>query len=118
MKTTFLTIIIAFMSLAMNSQTVNDTPIAEIDVEYIQIVGTSKLMSDKVKIEIDFGQDTKFFSSNKDTMVKAADGSNMQFNSMIDALNFLSKNGYSFVQAYAFAVNNQNVYHYLMRKTK
>ena len=35
---------------------------------------------------------------------------------MIDALNFMSKNGYDFVTAYAFAIGNQNVYHYLMRK--
>jgi len=35
---------------------------------------------------------------------------------MIDALNFMSKNEYEFVQAYALTVGNQNVYHYLMKK--
>lgn len=100
-----------------NAQTVNNVPIKDIEVEYIQIVGTSKFMSTKVTIAIDFGQSTKFFSS-KGTQVKDENGKNVIFNSMIDALNFMSKNGYDFQTAYAFNVGNQNVYHYLMRKHK
>jgi len=99
------------------SQTVNDIPITEIDVEYLQIVGTSRLLSNKVSIEIDFGQQSKFFSSGKETQIKDVSGKPLIFNSMIDALNFMTSNGYSFVQAYAFAVDNQNVYHYLMKKS-
>ncbi|MFT7033093.1 MAG: hypothetical protein ACJA2S_001594 [Cyclobacteriaceae bacterium] len=53
----------------MFSQTVNDIPIKDIDVDYIQIVGTSKLLSNKVTIEIDFGQENKLWSV-KDTQVK------------------------------------------------
>lgn len=101
-----------------NSQTVNDILIKDIDVDYVQIVGTSRLLSNKLTIEIDFGQENKLFSSDKDTRVKDINGKNMVFNSMIDALNFMTKNGYEFVQAYAFAVSNQNVYHYLLRKKR
>ena len=100
------------------SQTVNDIPLKDINVEYVQIVGTSRLLSNKVTVEIDFGQLDKLFSSDKDTRIKDANGKNMIFNSMIDALNFMTKNGYEFVQAYAVAVSNQNVYHYLLRKKK
>ena len=99
------------------SQTVNDIPIKDIDVEYIQIVGTSKLLSTKVTINIDFGQHDKIWVA-KDTQVKDGNGKLVVFNSMIDALNFFSKNGYGFVQAYAVTAGNQNVYHYLMRKEK
>ncbi len=99
------------------SQTVNDILIKDIDVEYIQIVGTSKFMSNKVSIEIDFGQHNSYWNS-KDTQVKDENGRLMKFNSMIDALNFLSKNGYEFKSAYAFSVGNQNVYHYLLRKER
>lgn len=108
----------SFFISNLYSQTVNDIPLKDIDVEYIQIVGSSRLLSNKLTIEIDFGQENKFFSSDKDTRVKDVNGKNMIFNSMIDALNFLSANGYAFVQAYAFSVGNQNVYHYLMRKNK
>lgn len=119
MKSHFLSIAVCLcISISAFSQTVNDIPVKDIDVDYVQIVGTSKLFSNKVSIEIDFGQENKFFSSDKDTRVKDADGKNMIFNSMIDALNFMTKNGYEFVQAYAFATNNQNVYHYLLRKNR
>ncbi len=102
-----------------NSQTVNDVPIKDIDVDYVQIVGTSRLLSNKVTIEIDFGQENKLFSSDKDTRIRDVNGKNMVFNSMVDALNFMTKNGFEFVQAYAFNTsNNQNVYHYLLRKKK
>jgi hypothetical protein len=107
-----------FVTTATKAQTVNDVPIKDIPVEFVQIVGTSKLFSNKVTIEIDFGQENKFFSSDKDTRVKDANGKNMVFNSMVDALNFMSANGYEFVQAYAFAKDNQSVYHYLLRKKK
>lgn len=107
-----------FISLLTRAQTVNDIPVKDIDVDYVQIVGTSKLFSNKLTIEIDFGQENKFFSSDKDTRVKDEKGKNMIFNSMVDALNFMTKNGYEFVQAYAFATNNQNVYHYLLRKNR
>ena len=100
------------------AQTVNDIPIKDIDVEYVQIVGTSRLLSNKVTIEIDFGQENKLFSSDKDTRIKDSSGKNVIFNSMVDALNFMTKTGYEFVQAYAFALSNQNVYHYLLRKRR
>ena len=104
--------------LDLKAQTVNDIPIKDIDVEYVQIVGTSKLFSTKLTIQIDFGQKTKFFSSGKETIVKDEEGKAVDFNSMIDALNFMSKNGYEFVNAYAITVSNQNVYHYLLRNKK
>lgn len=101
----------------VKGQTVNDIPISEIDVEYIQIIGTSKLLSNKVTIQIDFGQENKYWS-NKDTQVKDENGKLVVFNSMIDSLNFLSENGYEFVNAYAITIGNQNVYHYMLRKKK
>lgn len=107
-----------FLGLSTSfAQTVNDVPIKDVDVEYIQIVGTSKLLSNKVTIEIDFGQENKFWSA-KDTQVKDENGKLVVFNSMIDALNFMSKNGYEFVDAYAITISNQNVYHYMMKKSK
>lgn len=109
----FLLMIVGFCA---NAQTVNNIPLKELDVEYVQIVGTSKMFSNKVTIELDFGQHTKFFSSGKETFITDENGNRMVFNSMIDSLNYLSLNGFEFVQAYAFATNNQNVYHYLMKK--
>lgn len=118
MKKTFLIALISLSSLALKAQTVNDVPIKDIDVEYVQIVGSSRTFSNKLSIEIDFGQKTKFFSLNDDTTLKDEQGKTLVFNSMIDALNFMSKNGYEFVNAYTMSVDNQKVYHYLLRNKK
>ncbi|MCK4562076.1 MAG: hypothetical protein KAT78_04150 [Flavobacteriaceae bacterium] len=107
-----------FSASSLFAQTVNDIPIKDLNVEYVQIVGTAKLMSNKVKIEIDFGQENKLFSSNHDTMVKDENGKKMVFQSMIDALNFMHSNGYEFQSANVFTIGNQNIYHFMLRKAK
>ncbi|MBC8464356.1 MAG: hypothetical protein H8D62_01640 [Bacteroidetes bacterium] len=116
MKKILSLIAFVYFSTSVYSQSVNGIPIQEIDVEYIQIVGTSKLLSTKVSIQIDFGQATKFMKGGKEKIVTDENGKLVQFNSMIDALNFMSKNGYSFESAYALTIGNQNVYHFLLRK--
>lgn len=110
--------LLIFTFFSINAQTVNDIPIKDIDVEYVQIVGTSKLMSNKVNIEIDFGQENKFFSSRHDTMIKDSKGKKVVFQSMIDALNFMYANGYKFEGANAFTVGSQNIFHFMLRKIK
>lgn len=78
------------------------------DVEYCQIVGTRMIA--KISISIDFGQ--KFFA--KSGLIR--DGKYFSFNSMVDALNFMVKNGWEYVDAYAISVGNQKVYHYLLKR--
>lgn len=110
-------LLIVSIVFSLHAQTVNGIPIKDIDVEYIQIVGTSKLLSTKVTIDIDFGQRDKAFVF-KDTEIRDEANKPIAFNSMIDALNFMTSHGYEFVQAYAYATSsNQSVYHYLLRKS-
>lgn len=117
MKRIKLTAALSFLIiLCCNAQTVNDVPIADIDAEHIQIVGQQKLLSTKVKIDVEFGQQNKVLSGH-DTRIKDENGYPMIFNSMIDALNFFSKHGYDFLQAYTVTVGSQNVYHFLMKKS-
>jgi len=80
---------------------------------YAEIVGTSKFLSKKVLIEIDYGQATSFWESNR---LKNTDGSNKEFNSMVDAMNYMGAIGWEFQQAYVVTIGQQNVYHWLMRK--
>ena len=40
------------------------------------------------------------------------------FPSMIEAMNFMSKNGWEFVQAYVTTSGNENVYRWLLKKAK
>lgn len=80
---------------------------------YAEIVGTSKFLSNKVTVEIDYGQQTSFWESNR---VKNADGTNKNFNSMVDAMNYMGAMGWEFQQAYAVTIGQQNVYHWLLKK--
>ena len=80
---------------------------------YCQIVGTEKMLSTKVTIAVDFGQKMKIFADNR---MKDETGKPLVFNSMIDALNYMGKQGWEFSQAYTITISNQNVYHFLMKK--
>lgn len=108
---------ILFCKLYASSQTINDIPLRDIDVEYIEILGTTKAFSTKLNIELDFGQENKFWS-NKEYQLKNADGKKIEFNSMIDALNFMAKNGYELIMPYIVTEANKSTYHYLLRKKK
>jgi hypothetical protein len=81
---------------------------------YCEIVGYRKLLSNKVTIEIDFGQYRPRGKDNR--LTDNQTGERINFNSMIDALNFMGKFGWEFVQAYAITMGSQNVYHFLMKK--
>lgn len=111
-----ITLCMAFASYT-DAQTVNDIPLKDVDVEYVEIVGTAKFLSTKLTIDIDFGQRNKVWTG-KDTQIKDVDGKKMEFNSMVDALNFMTTNNYEFVQAYIVTISNQNVYHYLLKRKK
>ena len=85
---------------------------------YCELVGTGKLFSNKVTVEIDFGQLRRIFSDNR--YKDPATGKTIVFNSMIDALNFMGKNSWEFVQAYIITEgsgnSSSNVYHFLLKK--
>lgn len=79
------------------------------------VLATSKFLSKKVDITVDFGQEVKLFSF-KDQRLKDDAGKVLAFNSVIDALNYMAKQGWEFVNAYAITINSQNVYNYVLKK--
>ncbi|MDR0415667.1 MAG: hypothetical protein LBH84_09705 [Prevotellaceae bacterium] len=98
-------------------QTINGVALKDINVDYVMIIGEGKFLSNKINISIDFGQETSFFGGNKERKMLDAEGKSITLNSMIDALNFMSSAGYEFVNAYVITTtNNQNVYHWILRK--
>lgn len=115
-KTFFCLLALCYFGLSeVKSQTVNDIPIKDIDVQYIQIVGRAFNSARSFDIEIDFGQGTKLFSS-KQARVKDENGKYIKFKSMVDALNLFCKNGYKFVTAFVNANADQPIYYYLLEK--
>ncbi len=67
--------------------------------KYCELIATAKMFSNKVTIEVDFGQEKKFFDF-KDARVKDDLGKAKNFNSVVDALNYLGSLGWKFVDAY------------------
>ena len=80
---------------------------------YCQLVGTGRLLSNRVDVSIDFGQQTNLFT---DTRLRDESGKVVVFNSMVDAMNFMGADGWEFIQAYAVTSGNSNVYHWLLKK--
>ncbi len=103
---------INFAQTSANTFLLDSTTVSK--YSYCEIVGTSNLIGTKVSVELDFGQRVKLF---QDTRYKDSEtGKVVKFNSMVDAMNFMGKNGWEFCQAYAITTGNQNVYHFLLKK--
>lgn len=120
MKKVFFATFLGFASV-LYSQTVNNIPIKDIDVEYIQIVGYERLFSTKMDVELDFGQNTKFFYFKDGLTILDEKERTVKFNSMTDALNFLSANGYSLQHVYTVINGRDNeatAVHYILKKDR
>lgn len=114
-KATLLVLVMAIAQLSFG-QTINGTPIEDIDAEYMMLVGAAKFLSNKVVVDVDFGQFQKFIDMSGDNLVRDENGKKVSFNSMIDALNFFADYGYDLHDAYAITIGNQNVYHWVLKK--
>ena len=110
---TFLTIILTSLIGTISAQTINNVPITEIDAEYMRIIGYAKLMSNKVKVSLDFGQRNSVWTG-KDDIIKDENGKNVVFNSMIDALNFMAENKYEYVNSYGVINSNNQVIDFII----
>ncbi len=82
-------------------------------IVYCEIVGIQKFMSKKVVISIDFGQEQTYFSDNR---LVDESGKPVVFNSMVDAINFMSKRGWELHSTMLVGQNNQYTYHFVMQK--
>jgi len=75
------------------------------------------LLKKKIQIEVDFGDPKGMFSSAiGDVLCNSETGKKIEFNSMIDALNYMSSQGWFFVNAYSMLEKDEPVYHYIMKK--
>lgn len=81
--------------------------------QYCQLIATPRLFSNKVTIDIDFGEEKSFWT---DTRLRTFDGKLKKFNTIIDALNFMGKEGWVFINAYPVRNGNSDVYHYGFKK--
>lgn len=111
MKKLFLIIVLAVLTTAAIAQ--------EPYKAYCEIVGTGNITGTKVKIEVDFGQKAKWAAPNARILVNE-NGEKMNFNSMMDAVNYLAKFGWELTLAYLATptqgISKDPVYHYILCK--
>lgn len=71
--------------------------------KYCKVVATGRLLSNKVTIDIDYGEERSIW---KDNRVKDDNGKLKKFNTVIDAINYLGKSGWKLVNAFPVSANN------------
>lgn len=97
-------------SNSVYSQTATDT-ITKAKYVYCNISG---VWANKFKITINYGQDKTF---SPDTKLKEEESSKVaSYNTMIDALNYMTSRGWEFVQAIVLPSQYSNDYQWLLKK--
>jgi hypothetical protein len=100
--------IFVFSTLISNAQ--SDTSKVE---QYCQIIATPRLLSNKVTIDIDFGEEKSFW---RDTRLKTDGGKLRKFNTVIDAINYMGREGWIFINAYPVRLGETEIYHFAFKK--
>ena len=98
---------------------VNGININKLDIRYCEIVAEDKRFFSafrkyrEIVINIDYGQ-----KINQQLMHTAKDslGSDIKFNSLVEAFNFLNRFGWIFVTQYSIGSDGEFVYHFLFEK--
>lgn len=108
MKKIFIVLLFQVAALASFAQT--DTTKIE---QYCQVIVTPRLLSNKVTIDIDFGEERSIWTDNR---IRTYDGKLKKFNTVIDALNFMGKEGWTFINAYPVNNGNAQIYHFAFKK--
>lgn len=71
------------------------------------------MLSNKVTIDIDFGEERSFWN---DTRLRTETGKLKKFNTVIDALNYMGREGWSFINAFPVRMKDTEIYHFAFGK--
>jgi hypothetical protein len=99
-----------FLISTLISNAQSDTSKVE---QYCQIIATPRLLSNKVTIDIDYGDEKSFWH---DTRLKTDAGKLKKFNTVIDAINYMSREGWIFMNAYPVRMGETEIYHFAFKK--
>lgn len=81
---------------------------------YCELVGSRNVLGTRFNVNIILGREGKLAKVRENLVDK--DGKLMKFYSMIDGMNFMSKQGWEFVQAYIVISGGDNEYHWLLKQ--
>lgn len=86
---------------------------------YSEIKGIEKELSSGLKIVFDFGDNPVYSSWNglrSNQKLVNGNGEEIEFNSMVDAGNYLSEKGWTFLQAYTSFYSGNSIIHWIFYK--
>lgn len=106
MKPLFIALLCLLGATAVHAQKVE---------QYCEMTAQAKLFSRKVTVDVDYGEARKWISF-KDTRMKDEEGKVKSFNSVVDAMNFMGRNGWKLVNAFLVTESGTNVYHYVLKR--
>lgn len=95
-------------TLASNAQ--SDSTAIE---QYCQLIITPRLLSNKVTIDIDYGEEKSIWRDNR---LKTDEGKIRKFNTIIDAMNYMGRSGWIFINAYPVQLGQTDIYHFAFKK--
>ena len=108
MKKILILLVVLLSGLASFAQT--DTSKVE---QYCQVIALPRLLSNKVTIDIDFGDEKSIW---RDGRLKTFDGKLKKFSTIIDALNYMGMDGWIFINAYPVGIGENVTYHFAFKK--
>jgi hypothetical protein len=110
-KITFLICLLTATLFSYSQQTVPSKVIEQ----YCSLNIMPRLLSNKVNIDIDYGNPRKLFSF-KDNRVKDENGKAKKFNTAVEALNYMSSQGWKLVNAFTITEGGSAVIRYIMKR--
>lgn len=108
MKKIYILVFFLISTLVSNAQT--DSSMVE---QYCQMIVTPRFLSNKVTIDIDYGEEKSYWN---DTRLKTDAGKLKKFNTVIDALNYMGREGWVFINAYSVRMADTEIYHFAFKK--
>jgi len=111
MKRILTTAILLIAFLSIQAQISDSTKIEQ----YCQVVCTARMLSNKVTVDVDYGEFRALIGSDKS--IKDEEGKLVKFNGVVDALNFMGRQGWTLQNAYAMGNGGGgSVYHFYFKK--
>lgn len=84
--------------------------------QYCRLVAQNRLLSNKVNIDVDYGDERKLFSDNR--LRDEETGRIKKFNTVVDALNYMGSQGWILVNAFPVMEGPSSTsLHYYFKKT-
>ena len=107
-KLFFTTVLFLLIAISTSAQ---DTTMVE---QYCKLVATGKILSNKVRIDVDFGEERKLFQDNR--LRDEQTGKLKEFNTVVDALNYMGSQGWVLLNAFPMTEAGSTIFHFYFKK--